>query len=82
MSKLSIALAGTGYNTFGITIAGNGPNCGLVYICPGKINARLGIVDCLYLLIYSLLYSFFNSLGLLNLLNGIICGLALDNLIL
>ena len=61
-------------------MAGNGPNCGLVYICPGKADAWLSIITYLCLLVCSLLYGFTGGLSSLDLINNAVCGLAPDSL--
>ena len=62
-------------------MAGSGPNCRLIYICPGRANAWLDIIIYLYLLVFSLLCGFVNNLGLLDLVNGIVYSLAPNSLI-
>ena len=61
-------------------MAGSGLNYGLAYICPDRTNTWLGIIACLRLLIYNLLYSSAGNLYLLDLINSVTCGLAPDNL--
>ena len=63
-------------------MAGSGPNCRFIYVYPGRTNTWLGIIACLRLLVYNLLYGFAGSSSLLNLVNSIVCNLALNSLVL